>query len=472
MRHRLIGRRGMIPLLLLLLLLPGAALAEDAAARAEAYTEITDRAGVAAIADDPSGRYRLMADLDLGDAPWTPIPLTGELDGNGHRLLNVTVQAAGREHRETVDGNRKPYDTVFAGLFSTAENAYIHDLTLLGMTAEVTTAEDCFAAGLCGYAAHTVIEDCTVQCRIRLTASSALAGVGGLAGYADESEFSRCGIDAELVFTDTDRETPCEEFLGGGFACGCGKITDCHAVVRGYASIYGYAHNGGFVGMHINLHRGAYVGLLARCTVDAEIRFFEKTASRRAYCEKYIGENLAGSCYLTKNRAEHFRSIEQRKDYETVLLPEMCASPVYEEETVPPDCWTVGYTVHTCTGCGYHYTDRYTLPAHDYSAAVTAPSCTEDGYTVYTCTRCEQTYTGDPVPAAHTSGPWQVLEAAQAGIAGCEEQRCSACGAVLQQRQIPPLPAPTAAPQMPAANESTTWAFIRRYILFGWLWER
>ena len=45
--------------------------------------------------------------------------------------------------------------------------------------------------------------------------------------------------------------------------------------------------------------------------------------------------------------------------------PQGC-SHTFIAETVRPSCTEQGYTVHTCSKCGYHYTDAYTAPRHDY----------------------------------------------------------------------------------------------------------
>ena len=66
----------------------------------------------------------------------------------------------------------------------------------------------------------------------------------------------------------------------------------------------------------------------------------------------------------------------------------------------PPICTTAGYTLYTCTVCGYSYTDQI-RPAtgHQYTSVVTAPTCTADGFTTYTCELCEYSYTGNVVTA-------------------------------------------------------------------------
>lgn len=451
----------------------------------EAYISITTRQELEAIANNPSGRYRLEADIDLGEAPWTPLSFSGELDGGGHMLLNLQVDTTGTEVRTTLDGNRLKYDTVFGGLFSVAENASIHDLTLLNAEVNVATEAHCFIAALCGYAHNCTFENITLSCRNTLQCAGINEGVGGLMGYCYDSEVHNCTVNAQLVFTDTNREVDCESFLGGIYASGCGRIFDSDVTLRGYASIYGYAHSGGFVGM-CKMLTNRYNPRLRNCTSDTIITFFECAPSRRAYCNPYIGENSRDCCYLAGNTTVQYENRETRKDYETILLPEMCANPTYTIEETAYTCQSAGFVTYTCQSCGYQYTDDYHLPEHRYEAVVTAPTCTEEGYTTYTCSTCQDSYVEDIVPAAHTPGEWETISEPQPGVEGKEVIRCLVCGEVLEERTTEALPLPTASPtptdapsdvptETPASREELAerswWDKIVYYLFFGWLFQ-
>ena len=61
-----------------------------------AQTEISDVAGLKAIAKDLNGHYVLTQNITLSDAEWTPIgtsdhPFTGTLDGKGFTIKGLTV---------------------------------------------------------------------------------------------------------------------------------------------------------------------------------------------------------------------------------------------------------------------------------------------------------------------------------------------------------------------------------------------
>lgn len=311
------------------------------------------------IAARPDGHYELTDDIDMAGVDWTPIPFSGTLNGNGHAVYNLTVDTTGADEAETYDGNSIRYDTVFGGLFSIVTDAEIRDLQLQNCTVRVETDRHCFIGSIAGYAARTSFSGCSVTCRNHLTISSVNAGVGGIAGFCHDSVFEDCRVDAELVFTDVNPDVLCEEFMGGVYASGCASILRATIRLRGYSEIYGYAHNGGAVGM-FKLTRDLLKKRfkLVNTVSDAEITFFEITPSRRAYCDPLIGENLGGNCYLTKNEIAHFASFESKEPVR--LSPEQCGSPRYTAEFTAPTADEWGYCTYTCEICGYTYRDRYT----------------------------------------------------------------------------------------------------------------
>ena len=53
---------------------------------------------------------------------------SGSLDGAGHTIYNLKVTQVGADSANTLDGNSKVYDTVFAGFFSTLTNAAVSNI--------------------------------------------------------------------------------------------------------------------------------------------------------------------------------------------------------------------------------------------------------------------------------------------------------------------------------------------------------
>ncbi len=381
--------------LILLLLLPLCA----AASAETSVTPIRDAEGMFAIRSNPWGAYRLEADIDMSTVVWTPIPFKGVLDGGGHTLYNLTVTDYGSEVRTTKDGNLKAYDTVFAGLFSTVENAEIRDLHLKGALVELEIPKHCFAALLAGYIDQSSIVRCSVEGRVRMISTGVMVGVGGIAGFGCGT-ITDCDADVELFFEDRNYTCRCEEFMGGVLACGLANIDRNNVSIRGYDSCHGYVHNGGLVGMYYHCGMRFTPESMANNYISGFISFFEDNPDRRAYCAATFGEHLQMPRRYTGNRDDFER--RETRDYSAVLSPEKCAEPVYNDEVVPPGCDVWGFTHHTCLNCGYSWADSYT-------------------------------------PPQHTPGEWRVSIQPTVDREGQEQLRCAVCDALLDERTVPAL---------------------------------
>lgn len=315
-----------------------------------------------AIRDNPGASYVLTRHINLDKVSWAAIPFSGKLDGAGFSIYNLRIKEPGPDRADTFDGNHKRHETSFAALFSVVKGAVIKNLDLKNVQVDVTTSDNCFAAGLAGYAEETTITNCSVSGRIRLTQGSRMAGVAGLVGFG-KVMVKDCKTDVELVFVDTNRKLKVEQFLGGILACGYGDIEGCEVKLQGYASVFGYVHNGGLVGMyHVHTKEDEQrKGYIRGCSVDAYITFFERNSDRRAYCKPYAGEKLNKLVDISKNKTVSFKSKEVRK-YGKPLLPEKDANPIYNFVTTPATAEGWGYTSHSCLSCGYSYTDDYVEP--------------------------------------------------------------------------------------------------------------
>lgn len=87
-----------------------------------AQTQITDEAGLKAIANDLSGDYVLAADITL-TGQWTPLgtedsPFTGTFNGGGHSIKGLTVTASS--------------DLDNSGLFGYAKDATLKNVSIIG----------------------------------------------------------------------------------------------------------------------------------------------------------------------------------------------------------------------------------------------------------------------------------------------------------------------------------------------------
>lgn len=355
----------------------------------DGFIEIRDRSGLEAISKNPGGSFRLMADIDMKDAEWTPISYSGIFDGNGHTIYNLKVNKIGAEHEITVDGNDKKYDTYFAGFFSTTKNATIKNLNLLNVNVSINTDKNCFASALTGYSENTQILNCSTSGRVFLETPSKMVGVSGIIGFG-YGAVSNSQTDVTLVFVDNDLQVKCEQFMGGIISCGYGKIDNCSVKIAGFDSVQGYVHDGGIIGMYYLYTKDkSYKSNITNTKIEGKISFYENNTDRRAYCSAFIGELLGPNMSQSSNTDNSFKRDETFK-YDKVLLPEKCENPQYSKTITQADCTHFGYTTYTCPVCGYTYTDDYIAPSHkagEYKIT-REPSENQKGLKACYCTIC------------------------------------------------------------------------------------
>ena len=357
-------------------------------------TEIYTPQDLAAMAGDPTGSYRLMADLDMEEFSWNCFDFSGTLDGNGHSILNLSVTQPGENTETALDGNQKEYPAVYAGLFAKLEGAEVKNLNLVNIRGLVETDQPCFLGGIAGYSMDSTVSGCTVTGQLELRAHEGILGVAGVLGYG-VGTIDGCTVDMTLICVDTDAETSDEQFLGGAFATGFMSVTNSNIRLDAYISEHGFVHSGGVAGMLLQYPIG--MGKTSRITdntIDAGITFFEHSAKRRAYCGEVVGELLKtmNFNYGINNNTKTLRKNEV-KTYDAELRPERCANPHYAETVVPSDCQNFGYTEYTCDTCGYTYRDHYQLRAHTVSQwdAEKAATESETGLSTGVCDVCGET---------------------------------------------------------------------------------
>ena len=410
-------------------------------ARAEGPVEISDAAGLIAMAEDPAGSYRLTADIDLNGVEWTPFAFSGELDGGGHALLNLRVETLGEGTCRVVDGNNKVYEAASAGMFSRLEGAKIHDLTLLGTTVEVSAEGHCFAGALAGWMEDAEIRNVSAVTSVSLRQGGIMSGVGGLVGYGS-GEIRDTGIWTKLVFIDENPERNCEEFAGG--MVGCGHPSILNSTV-GWAELWptahGYCHNGCLVGMHHVDVSGKVYTTVTGNTVSGRIHFLEDVGSRRAYADAVIGEKLNPRATVKENTVVDFDTEEFKELPESVpyLAPCLHERANYENEVTEPTCTDFGHTLATCPECGYAEMVDYTLPRHSPGEweTVKEATLTEAGLQQQRCTLCGELLEEREL-APHVPGEWEIVKEATLTESGLKQQRCTDCGEVLAEEPIAP----------------------------------
>lgn len=395
----------------LLLSMTVAAMARETEPESKPICTVED---LLAMAEDPSGSYILMNDLDMTGVSWKALDFSGTFDGNGYAILNLTITQPGDENPKVYDGNWKPYDGTCFGLFGTLRDAEIRNLKLLNVRGTVSWDGPVFMGALAGYAENVVISGCTVTAVLELRAHDRIFGLGGLVGFG-KGVMENCHLDMTLINVDTDPETLDEQFLGGVCAVGFMDIYDCTVKLAGFVSDHGYVHSGGVVGMYME-YPWTYgeVGNIKGLTLDGKITFFEHNRDRRAYCNSIEGEMLIGWYFTDRNEVNFIR--DERFEYDVELRPEMCPEPEYEETVTAADCYEYGYTTYTCTTCGYSFRDCYTLPDHRV-------------------------------------GEWTVIKAPTVEEEGISQGSCP-CGMVFTRRSPKLTPEPTEAPEIPEATEA------------------
>ena len=187
----------------------------------------------------------------------------------------------------------------------------------------LTTRELSTVAILAAIATHSEFENVSVSGSAALWCSAKMAGVGGLTGFGTGS-ITDSRADVTLVYVDTNQKTKCEQFLGGAVANGFMTCKNVTVNIDGYASVFGYAHCGGLIGMHRQHETRTNDNAITHvddCTVTGRITFFERSSSRRAYCKGIIGELLNKYVKTSNNDDSGFERNEIKK-YDQILLPE------------------------------------------------------------------------------------------------------------------------------------------------------
>ena len=325
---------------------------------------IYDVDGLLSLAGNPSGSFKLMADVDLAGRTWQPIDFRGTLDGNGHAILNATVTEVSAARRDTYDGNLESYESVFSGFFGALENATVRNVKFLGLDVSAKTDTPTFVGGVCGYMDDSTIVDCTVVGQVALTTTGKCIGVGGAVGFG-RGTIENNTIDVTLICTDLDKVNKDEQFMGGAYANGYADLKGNKITIHGYDSDHGYVHDGGMAGMYILYPSdNGYAGTITDNHVEGSITFFEDNADRRAYCDAEIGENMSPGNITRSGNTSNFTP-DERFEYGIDLVPHECESPEWTDDVHEGSCTEHGYTQKTCAKCGYSYRTAWMPIKHE-----------------------------------------------------------------------------------------------------------
>ncbi len=165
----------------------------------DGYTPVYTAEDLNNIRNNLDGKYILMNDIDLSVYEnWEPIgtsdaPFTGEFDGDGYQIKNLTI-----EDNPTEDSKH------YYGLFGYAMNSNIKNITIVDCEISVhhqgENRGDACVGAIVAYCGHTTISDCTVFGEL-VTDGFAEGCIGGIAGRCKYAEISRCAnyADVEVI---------------------------------------------------------------------------------------------------------------------------------------------------------------------------------------------------------------------------------------------------------------------------------
>lgn len=289
----------------------------------DGVVHITDATGLQAIAEDPWGSYVLDNDIDMTGIDWTPLRFFGTFDGQGFSIRNLSVSTFDPLPEKTVDGNGLKYDTYMMAFFSVCANATVRNVSFTDAMVRGKTADHAYVAIAAAVSTHSVFENVSVSGSAALYGSAKMVGVGGLVGFGTGS-ITDSRADVTLVFVDTNPDQKCEQFMGAAVSNGYMDCVNVSINIDGYASVTGYVHCGGLVGMHRQYEKRTGLNsttTITGCTSTGCITFFENNTDRRAYCKGIIGEKLNKYVTMSNNDSTGFKRNEIKK-YDEILLPE------------------------------------------------------------------------------------------------------------------------------------------------------
>ncbi len=199
----------------------------------DGYTRIYSIDDFKRIANNPSGKYKLENDLDFtGDTlQFTTTVFTGELDGNGHTIKNITKNLA------TEDINKI---AMFYSNKGTIKNLTIENINV------TSDKETSYPEGIIAQINEGIIENCTVSGNVTITSEGFNNCVGGIVGNLFGGTIKNCVNRVNIT---------CKSGTVGGIS-----------VYRAGGTIENCTNAGNLVGDTVNGICMSYEGTLANCT--------------------------------------------------------------------------------------------------------------------------------------------------------------------------------------------------------------
>ena len=117
------------------------------------------------------GNYYLANDITLS-GEFSPLEtFSGEFDGRGKKIINLTINVSATTS-----------ETIYGGLFKKIDGGQVHDLTLEKAKITVSGGKNVYLGAVCGKVVSGKVSNCRVSGEISVSAESGTAYVGGIVG--------------------------------------------------------------------------------------------------------------------------------------------------------------------------------------------------------------------------------------------------------------------------------------------------
>lgn len=199
----------------------------------DGYTRIYSIDDFKRIANNPSGKYKLENDLDFtGDTlQFTTTVFTGELDGNGHTIKNITKNLANEDINKIA---------MFYTNEGTIKNLNIENINV------TSDKETSYPEGIIAQINEGTIENCTISGNVTITSEKVNNSIGGIVGNLFGGTIKNCVNRVNIT---------CKSGTVGGIS-----------VYRAGGIIENCTNAGNLVGDTVNGICMSYVGTLENCT--------------------------------------------------------------------------------------------------------------------------------------------------------------------------------------------------------------
>ena len=246
---------------------------------------ILTREDLEAVADYPNDDYVLGRNIDLSDAPWTPLPwFAGSLDGDGYSIDGMYITDAG---------------SGAVGLFEGLANAEIFNLTMTSVSINIASGAEFIQAGALSATANTGTKfiNCAVQGSISVSAygQDGSVNVGGITGTMGQAQLKGCTVDAAIEI-NADRNV-----YAGGLSSFMDQAagSNCHAKIAMNLRQTGSSYSADFCAYGT----GKFEEIADNCDAEGSIRV--ETTNANAYAfgvyNSKNGENRVSVSVVTEN---------------------------------------------------------------------------------------------------------------------------------------------------------------------------